>query len=339
MSIAEEQASPNVAEFPCGDTELARLIRERDWSDTSVGSIDNWPQSLRVIVAMITQSPLPMAVLWGADGTMIYNDAYSAVCGLRHPSLLGRPVRDGWPEVSELTDRIMQVRLDGGAITYRDQEMELLRSGKPERVWANLDYSPLLDETGASAGVLAIVTETTERVLAERQLRAEHDRLQAMFDQAPGFVAMLEGPQHVFVLINQAYRRLLGSRDLIGRAVREAVPEAEGQGFVGLLDTAYQSGKPVLGEAAKLVLPDDDGRMRDHYVDFVYQPVVDQTGSVTGIFVQGSDVSEHMLSEGKLRDSQQEYRRLNDALITANDILASVMPRAPGLSDDESGHP
>src|SRR4051812_26934867 len=101
---------------------------------------------------------------------MIYNDAYSDFAGSRHPQLLGSKVREGWPEVANFNDNVMKVGLAGGTLAYRDQELTLHRHGRPEQVWMNLDYSPVLDESGRPGGVMAVVVETTAKVLAERRL-------------------------------------------------------------------------------------------------------------------------------------------------------------------------
>jgi two-component sensor histidine kinase len=108
---------------------------------------------------------------------MIYNDAYSIFAGGRHPLLFGSKVREGWPEVADFNDNVMKVGLSGGTLSYRNQELTLHRSGAAEQVWMNLDYSPVLDENGCPAGVLAVVVETTQQVLAERALAKTEERL------------------------------------------------------------------------------------------------------------------------------------------------------------------
>ena len=99
---------------------------------------------------------------------MLYNDAYSVFAGGRHPALLGAEVRQGWPEVADFNDNVMKVGLAGDSLHYRDQELTLLRHGRPEQIWMDLDYSPVLDEAGDPAGVICILGETTERVEAQR---------------------------------------------------------------------------------------------------------------------------------------------------------------------------
>jgi PAS domain S-box-containing protein len=163
--------------FPTGGGELGALIRQFDWAKTSLGPLATWPQSLRTITETLLRSPVPIVLLWGEDGIMIYNDAYSAFAGGRHPKLLGSKVRDGWPEVADFNDNVMKVGLSGRTLAYKDQELTLYRHGQPEQVWMNLDYSPVLNEAGEPAGVIAVVVETTQRVIAERRVREKRDEL------------------------------------------------------------------------------------------------------------------------------------------------------------------
>ena len=158
--------------FLAGGSTTGALIAAHDWSGTPLGCIEDWPQSLKTTIAFMLRSPVPLVLLWGEDGVMLYNDAYSVFAGGRHPQLLGSNVREGWPEVADFNDNVMRVGLSGGTLAYKDQELTLYRHGRPEQVWMNLDYSPVLDETGKPAGVLAIVIETTERTAAERQREA-----------------------------------------------------------------------------------------------------------------------------------------------------------------------
>jgi PAS domain S-box-containing protein len=151
------------------DGEAARLIAGFDWSATSLGPIASWTPALKTAVGVLIRSAVPIVMLWGEPGYMIYNDAYSVFAGARHPALLGMKVREAWPEVADFNDNVMKVGLAGGTLAYRDQELTLYRNGAPEQVWLNLDYSPVLDESGTPAGVIAIVVETTERVLADRR--------------------------------------------------------------------------------------------------------------------------------------------------------------------------
>ncbi|MGO4174472.1 PAS domain-containing protein [Bosea sp. TAF32] len=125
-----------------------------------------------------------------------------------------------------------------------------------------------------------------------------------MFDQAPTFMALLQGPDHRFQLANPSYLELAGGRDLIGKTVAEALPEADAQGFVRILDAVYRSGKAYTASGARFVIQArPGGPISERFLDFVYQPLVGPQGNVTGIFVQGSDTTERSLAERILSES------------------------------------
>jgi signal transduction histidine kinase len=168
---------PSDQAFLAGGGKLAAIIAALDWSKTPLGPIEGWPTSIKTTVGLILRSPVPIVTLWGEQGTMIYNEAYSGFAGARHPQLLGSAVREGWPEVADFNDNVMKVGLAGGTLSYRDQELTLFRSGAPEQVTMNLDYSPVRGESGEPIGVIAIVVDTTQAVRATRSLRENEARL------------------------------------------------------------------------------------------------------------------------------------------------------------------
>jgi PAS domain S-box-containing protein len=292
--------------------EMARLIAAFDWAGTSLGSIAAWPQSLKTTISLMLRSPVPIVTLWNEDGVMVYNDAYSDFAGRRHPGILGSKVREGWPEIADFNDNVMKVCFAGGTLAYSDQEMVLDRSGVPASAFMNLYYSPVYDEAGKPFGVVAIVVENTSKVRAERRLQGEGERLRLMFDQAPGFMAMVTGSDHVFEMANGAYMRLVGGRELLGRPIREALPEVAEQGFSDLLDEVRRSGRPHLGQGVSVMLARRPGQPpEERFVDFVYQPIVDDAGQPTGIFIQGSDVTDQKKAEIALLKETRHLEVLN----------------------------
>lgn len=280
----------------CGG-ELGRLIRQFAWDRTSIGPIESWPEVIRNTVALLLRSPIPIVTLWGPKGVMIYNDAYASFAGARHPEILGADVLDAWPEAADWNRKVMETAFhQGETLSVQDQELTLHRHGRGEPVWMNLDYSPIPDEHGAIAGVIAFVVETTAKVRAEQRLSGERERLRQMFDEAPGFMALLEGREHMFTMANRAYHDLVGGRDVLGKSIAEALPEVVEQGFVRLLDTVYESRESFVGRATPVTL-DRDGGAEKKFVDFIYQPLAGSDGDLTGIFVQGHDVTDHKRSE------------------------------------------
>ncbi|MGI4860504.1 MAG: PAS domain S-box protein [Janthinobacterium lividum] len=301
--------------FLSGAGEIGALIEAFDWSRTTLGPLAAWPGYLKTTVAVLLRSPVPIVTLWGEDGVMIYNKSYSAFAGGRHPQLLGSRVREGWPEVAEFNDHVMKVGLAGGTLAYQDQELTLQRNGAPEPVWMNLDYSPIIDDDGQPVGVISIVVETTAKVRAERSLSGERERLQRLFEQAPGFMVMLAGPQHVFELVNPAYMRLIGHRQVIGRSVREVLPEISQQDLGDRLDAIFVSGNAYSANSLPFLLhrqPHATAELR--YVDVVYQPVRNDAGTIIGIFVQGTDVTDRVLAEQALKASENTFRILAQAV-------------------------
>ena len=152
-------------------------------------------------------------------------------------------------------------------------------------------------------GLFGTCIETTARVVAERRQAEATERQRRQFQCAPGFIAILGGPEHTFEFVNEAYVRLLGQRNFVGKTVREAVPEVEGQGFFELLDKVYSTGERyIAGQAAVNLIRRVGGPAEDRYLDFVYEPILDENHRVAGIFVEGFDVTETHEMHKKLRE-------------------------------------
>jgi len=155
-----------------------------------------------------------------------------------------------------------------------------------------------------------------------RRLETERNRLVEMFMQAPGFVAILSGPDHRFQMHNDAYSQLIGHRDIAGKPVRQALPELEGQGFYELLDSVFATGEPYEGrESAAQLQRQPDGLLETVYLNFIYQPIRDDAGAVVGIFVQGHDITENVLAAQRQKLMIDELNhRVKNTLATVQSI-------------------
>ncbi len=156
---------------------MVGLIEGFDWAATPLGPIASWPAVVRMTLRIMLSSAVPMCLLVGRQGIMIYNDAYIAIAAGRHPGCLGSSVFDSWPEVADFNRSIMDTVLEGDTLSFEDQEFVFRRNGLPERVWLDLDYSPLFDDDGEAVAALAILAETTKRVRAEKALARSEERL------------------------------------------------------------------------------------------------------------------------------------------------------------------
>lgn len=172
-----------------------------------------------------------------------------------------------------------------------------------------------------------------ERVFSSTKAAGEARRLGALFDQAPGFIAVLRGPEHEFVFANKAYRRMVGRHDLAGRKYAEALPQLAQQGLVSLLDAAFASGNALVGDAVRVNLAPAGAEPREHYCDFVYQPVKNRAGRVQGIFVEGHDVTARVVSEDRARlISQEASHRVKNTLATVQAIAAHTARTSEDLA-------
>jgi len=291
-----------------GVGEMADLTRALDWSRTSIGPVDRWPEVLLNTVNTLLNSRHPMFLWWGPELIQFYNDAYRPSLGEgKHPAALGQNGKDCWPEIWPIIyPQIEAVMTRGEASWHENQLVPIIRNGRLDDVYWTYGYSPVCTSSGEIAGTLVVCTETTETVLARHQLQREMQRLADLFEQAPAFFAVLNGPEHVFERINGSYQQLIGNRSVLGKSVREAVPEAEGQGFLKLLDGVYHTGEPYVGRGIPIQLariPDQPLELR--YVDFVYQPKRESDGSVSGVIVLGVDVTDARRSEQILLQSEK----------------------------------
>jgi two-component sensor histidine kinase/PAS domain-containing protein len=320
--------------------EMGHLTREHDWLSTGLGSPDTWPQGLRTALRLVLTTQHPMFIWWGQDLIQFYNDAYRRTMGPeRHPGALGQSGRACWAEIwPAIGPQIEHVMAGRGATWHEDQLVPVMRNGRREDVWWTYGYSPIDDDDGVG-GVLVICSDVTRQHVVVEELRIANDelahremRLRSLFTQAPGFMCVLRGPDHVYELANDAYRQLIGDREgLLGRTLREVVPEARGQGFFELLDQVYASGVAHVGRNMRLRLdPSSEGPARELRVDFVYQPILGADGNVSGIFVEGSDVTEATLAQERQALLIRElHHRVGNTLA----IIQAVMRSTARLSN------
>lgn len=199
------------APFSTTSGEMARLVRDHDWSATPLGACEGWPQSLRTAVDIVLGSGHAMQLAWGAERIIIYNDAYAPMLGDRHPGALGLRFREAWPDVWTDIEPLVERVFAGETVRFEDMPLVMTRHGYPEETWWNFSYSPVRDESGAVAGLLNVTVDATGRVRAERAEteRDESRRLQsAMLDVLPLGLALV-GTEGTVLLSNPEWDRFV----------------------------------------------------------------------------------------------------------------------------------
>jgi PAS domain S-box-containing protein len=269
-------------------------------------------------------------------------------------------------ELRESFERVISTRETDvlAVIAYRVPQQTAEGIVVQERFWSTT-HTPLLDDEGEVAYILQHAVEVTElqqlkeavraaevkpqgaapveqiqaglldraKVVQEanRTLDMERRHLRRLFEQAPGFTAFLRGPQHIFELANAAYYQTVGHREIIGKPLTEALPEVRGQGFIELLDQVFTTGEAFVGRGMKLQLQKKpDMPLEEVYVDFVYQPITEPSGAVSGIFVQGQDITEqkHLEEErAALLRQEQAARARAEAAEERHRFLAESIPQ------------
>ncbi len=308
--------------FLGGGGEMGQLTRNHDWAQTPLGMPDKWAQSLQTVVSLVLGSNQAMFVVWGKDHRLLYNDSYAQVLGDKHPAALGEPFLEVFAEIRDDLIPLIETTYSGQSVHMADIMLMIERRGYVEETHFTFSYTPIRDEKGAIWGFFCPLTEITARVLAERRLEEESQRQRRLFERAPGFVAIVNGPEHIFDFSNQAFAALVGRNNLVGQSVRQALPELEGQGFFELLDQVYQSGERVISSGAPISLRRlPNAGMDNRFLDFIYEPVRDEDGQITGIFVEGYDVTTAYRSQEALRASERRYIALTQVLREMNDTL------------------
>ena len=322
-----------------GGAVMAAAMRAHDWSHSTLGPPGAWPRALREVVRLMLNAGHPVYIWWGGDGACLYNDAYLLSIGPEgHPGDLGRPAREVWGEVWDtMGPQIDSVMAGGGPSWHENALVPITRDGVWHDLYWTYSCSPIDDETAPNGvgGVMLILAETTAQVLAARKLTIERDQLSRMFEEAPTFMALMSGPEHRFEQANPDFLKLIDRGDVVGRTVAEALPDAVEQGYLEVLDQVFDSGEPYAAEGAPYAAQaTPGGPAKQRFVDFVFQPVKDADGRVTGIFTLGADATARAIAQSR-RDA---LVRLTDIVRDADDpsdvayAAAEILGRELGVS-------
>jgi PAS domain S-box-containing protein len=311
--------------------------------------------------------PSPNMVLDRGLRYVEVNDAYCAVTEHSRAQLIGRNLfevfpNDG-PEGTRLRESLERVlatgRPDSLPLIPYAIPLPISRGGGLEMRYWSAVHTPVLDAHGAAAFVVQNTVDVTElqrlkdmafgpgaapqpgevdvlqRVREVEAVNAalsqETQGLRDLFMQAPGFMAVITGHDLTFALVNTAYQQLIGHRQVIGRPLREVLPEVVDQGFDALLNEVMRNREPYVGRATSVRLRrSPDGPLEEHFLDFVYQPIVNAAGEAWGVFVEGSDVTARVRAEHQQKLLLDELNhRVKNTLATVQSIAAQTLRNTP----------
>ena len=318
--------------FITGTGELADLIRSFDWSNTSIGSIDQWSASLRTSVNLILNSRFPMLLMWGTELTQFYNDAFRPSLGIngKHPSALGQTAIGCWEEIWDIIWPLLnKVITTGEPVWSEDQLVPIYRNGKIEDVYWTFCYSPAFNQEGKIEGVLVVCNETTEKVVSTRNLKENQEQLKLaltaaensdlnfrnLMMQAPVAMCILEGPQFLVEVANNQMCEIWGKErtQVLHLPIFEGLPEARKQGLEELLQFVYRTGERFTGNERPVSLP-RNGKLEIVYLNFVYEALKDREGNISSIMAIATDVTNQVIARMNIEESGKRLKTFSEQM-------------------------
>lgn len=310
-----ETKQESIYYFLQGGGEMGEMIRNYNWSATSLGTPDQWPGSLRTTVSLILNSAFPMFLFWGPERICFYNDAFRPSLGTegKHPAI-GKKGPEVWSDIWEFVGPMIEgVATTGKPVWFEDQLIPYYRNGRTEEIYWTFSYSAVYNDEGIINGIFVTCTETTEAFLNKEKSRKNESQLRAILNSAPAAIALFVGRELVIEMPNQSFIDIAGKGpDIIGKKLVEAVPEMEGQPFLQLLDDVYTSGEILHLDSAPIQIL-QNGVLNQYYYDFTYTPILDSEGKVYAILDIAIDVTKQVLDRQKLEQSEQRIRSLVDS--------------------------
>lgn len=314
---------------------MREAIDNFDWSVTPLGPRELWPQSLRTTVDIMTGSSFGMCCGWGPELTMIYNDAYAEILGKRHPEALGRPWSETWADVWSGISPIIDEAMAGRSVSFDDMHLVMTRNGYDEDTWWTFAYSPLRDESGAIIGFLDVVSESTQRVLQQRQLEIETARVRESEER---FRALVNASSDVIYRMSADWQEMenLDGRGFLAdtdapsiRWIDEYIPEEDRAQVIAASDAAIRD-KTVFELEHKV-------RQADGSIGWTLSravPILDEAGEIAQWFGMAADITARRRMDEHLRLVVNELNhRVKNNLAMVQAIAMQTFRRVDDLDE------
>ena len=264
---------------------------------------------------MLMKSPFAFAVLKGKNMIIdLANDSVKEIWG-KGKDLEGKPLLEVLPELkdSEFPGLLDKVYTTGIPFSGEELLAPVFRNDKLEDVYFNFVYQPYLEADETISGVTIIAYEVTEQVIAKKKIEANDERLQNILFQAPAAIAVFDGPQHRFVMANQAYQKQNNrkEKDFLGKSFREVFPELESTGSFELFDSVYATGETfTASEYAAMIDTDNNGISKQHYFNLSLEALKNECKEVYGVMVMAYDITMQVEAKKIIEESEKKYRTL-----------------------------
>jgi len=319
--------------FLNGGGEMGEITRNYDWASTSIGSPDQWPQSLCTMISVVLSSRFPMFLWWGDDLIQFYNDAYrpSLGDGNKHPLALGQKGEDCWPEIwDSISPMIQHVRCTGESTWNEDRLLPIYRNGKLEDVYWTFSYSPVMGHDGSIEGVLVVCNETTPKIQLLNELTEKEKDIRSIVESAPFPIGIYTGKDMKIEFANQTILDIWGKGDhVIGKSYFEILPELINQEIFEQLDRVYTTGIPYNAKNQYLELV-VSGERKPFYFNYTFTPLYNSKGSIYGVMNTAADVTDLNFANQRIAEKQNQLLSLFEQspvgiAILSNDDLTFTM--------------
>jgi PAS domain-containing protein len=310
--------------------ELGAKMRALDWSDSPLGPPHHWSQALKTTVSMLLAAQAQIVLFWGPDFVALYNDAYAPGIGANHPRALGRPAIENWGELwDDLEPLLSGVRQTRKTFAAKDRPFYVERHGYGETSYWDVSYSAVPDDDGSVGGVLCIVSETTERVLGETQLRASEARYRELNATLEQRVAERTAERHLLATIvettdgqiqaldldyrwlaintacAEAYERIYGKRPKVGDSLHEFLADRPEHLAAATAIWARALG----GEAFTNIEEFGDPRFDRRVFEMKFETLRAPDGTRIGAFLTGTDVTDRLEEQARLAQAEEALRQ------------------------------
>ena len=293
--------------------EMGRLIKEKDWTNSPLGPIETWPQSLRTSLGIILHTNQPMLIFWGQEYLCFFNDAHKPSLGLdnKYISVLGEPISETFPEAWDFVKPLFkEVYETQKGIYLENQLIPILRNGKMEDAYWTVNYSPIIGANGTTEGVFVTSNEATSTIMEKIIAEEVDERFRSAVKQAPVSIGVYKGPDFIVEMVNDAYLELadMEEQDLLEKPLFDSIPEAR-KGTENILKHVYKTGETYKGTEFPITI-NRHGNTNIGYFNLICQALKKEDGEIFGTIGVAIEVTELVQAKHSLSESERKFKNL-----------------------------